>query len=577
MTDQPEQEVLAETTIRERSRSPRRDIAEGKVGDSPNLNKSPNSLIEKLAGTRQPRVLSIPQECVGKILGKHGETVVKLRQQTNTEIAINQDTRAKGFSICTITGPSDEACAEAQVAIEQLMQEHLISQQEQQKNMKEVKVPQQFVGLIIGKGGATIIKVKKHTGADVVMSQEKASDGFSIAQVSGESIEVVNGAVEIIEKMIESGRLAQDGDTHGAPGMKMEKLPGLEFLTEGEPNTPNGGEFGVMPTKGYSSKGTMDKGLGKGGVGPYSKNTPLQPDELCDTFDVPRKYLGLLIGKNGEAIKRFREQGYAKGLKIHVDQDGQEAGGVVKIVGKDWNAITMLKSEIQQNLFKAIGYLEAGGAQATTNTPTSSSKDYWNKDKNGKGGDKSSKGGYGKGKGDNSWGKDGKDSSKGWGKDSKDTGKGWGKSDGGKGSYGSNDNSWGGYSDNSWSDKGKSKGGKAFGGNNNNGGAEQDETRWWAQVFSEVLQAQSAPAPPKKEDPLEALMNQLSAGGGQQQQQHSNTGWGGQQQSNNDWSNNDWNSTGGWNQGSGNSGGNDSSDLTAALQQLLGGGGGSSW
>ena len=41
-------------------------------------------------------------------------------------------------------------------------------------------------------------------------------------------------------------------------------------------------------------------------------------------FEVPKKYLGLLIGKQGEAIKRFRAYAYDKGMAIVVNQNTSE-------------------------------------------------------------------------------------------------------------------------------------------------------------------------------------------------------------------------------------------------------------
>lgn len=44
-----------------------------------------------------------------------------------------------------------------------------------------------------------------------------------------------------------------------------------------------------------------------------------------ESFEVPKKYLGLLIGKQGEAIKRFRAYASEKGMAIVVNQNSQEA------------------------------------------------------------------------------------------------------------------------------------------------------------------------------------------------------------------------------------------------------------
>lgn len=43
---------------------------------------------------------------------------------------------------------------------------------------KDVKLPQKFVGMIIGAGGQTIVKLRKHTGAEIALLQETAAQGY---------------------------------------------------------------------------------------------------------------------------------------------------------------------------------------------------------------------------------------------------------------------------------------------------------------------------------------------------------------------------------------------------------------
>ncbi|CAD7951944.1 unnamed protein product [Amoebophrya sp. A120] len=99
-----------------------------------------------------------------------------------------------------------------------------------------------------------------------------------------------------------------------------------------------------------------------------------------DWFEVPQKYLGLLIGRNGDAIRRYRQFATERGMNIIVDQpqkmalsrsamqvngghltqaDLERMGpGTVHITGNDLANIISLKADMQQNLFKAISTLD---------------------------------------------------------------------------------------------------------------------------------------------------------------------------------------------------------------------------
>merc|ERR1712194_650404 len=97
-----------------------------------------------------------------------------------------------------------------------------------------------------------------------------------------------------------------------------------------------------------------------------SQKHPTDAGDVVETFEVPRKYLGLLIGKAGESIKRFRAMAGEKGIKIHVDQESSEIGGTVRISGWDHPAIVEVKAALTAILFKALSNLEneSGGAQS---------------------------------------------------------------------------------------------------------------------------------------------------------------------------------------------------------------------
>ena len=87
------------------------------------------------------------------------------------------------------------------------------------------------------------------------------------------------------------------------------------------------------------------------------------PSLVIDSFEVPKKYLGLFIGKKGESIRRFRDLAIVDHIDIVVDQQSNEAAGVVKIIGYNQDRITQLKAEMSQDLFKAISHIDIQSQQ----------------------------------------------------------------------------------------------------------------------------------------------------------------------------------------------------------------------
>ncbi|CAK0795632.1 unnamed protein product [Prorocentrum cordatum] len=57
------------------------------------------------------RNVKVPQQCVGKILGKMGASVNEMQAQTRCDIKMNQDTKEHGYSFAVITSVEDlDAC-----------------------------------------------------------------------------------------------------------------------------------------------------------------------------------------------------------------------------------------------------------------------------------------------------------------------------------------------------------------------------------------------------------------------------------------------------------------------------------
>ncbi len=84
-------------------------------------------------------------------------------------------------------------------------------------------------------------------------------------------------------------------------------------------------------------------------------------DPKTPSPQVPQKYVGLLVGKQGEAIRRFRQYAAERDMAIRVNQDDNGAAASVVITGNDMDDIVALKADMTQNLFQAIAKLDANG------------------------------------------------------------------------------------------------------------------------------------------------------------------------------------------------------------------------
>lgn len=382
------------------------------------------------------KIFSLPQGCVPRIIGSNGATITELRTRHGCGVAINQDTKEKGYSVCTVRGNAEEAVVACKGEIDRIMEESKLNAS------KEVQIPQKYVGMIIGASGVTLAKIRKHTGAQIEVIQDTANDGFSVAHVAG-TLEQVDKTVDVISKMVVSGRQASEGYQEylknvqaglvPAAPFKPDKMPGLEFLEE-ECEKPGGGQKSARNSSatnsgsawGYTPRskggpaaaggppgtevprgGFVGGGVGiKGGSGKGIAFVDASKHTLSDTFEVPQKYVGLLVGKQGEAIRRFRQYAAERDMAIRVNQDDPQSAASVVITGNEMDDIVALKADMTQNLFQAIAKLDANGPKGPMKgSPPSKGMDLWGGGK-GMGGGKSSSsyGGYGQKGGYNSYG-----------------------------------------------------------------------------------------------------------------------------------------------------------------------------
>ncbi|XP_011422132.2 far upstream element-binding protein 3-like isoform X4 [Crassostrea angulata] len=248
---------------------------------------------------------AIPDKMVGLIIGKGGEQITRLQAETGCKIQIAPDGSGMPDRQCTLTGSSG-----AIAACKQQIQDIIMRANQTGGPMMggmdgngggfggggggggggmgngggqtvvEMMVPGNKVGLVIGKGGETIKQLQERAGVKMVMIQDSniPSAAEKPLRISGDP-QKCQRAKEMV----------------------------LDLLAEKEMENMN---------KGFNDYGSYGGG---GGGGP--------PMEI----PVPRTAVGIVIGKNGDMIKKIQQESGAK-VQFKAD-DGNSPERVCAIAG----------------------------------------------------------------------------------------------------------------------------------------------------------------------------------------------------------------------------------------------------
>ena len=153
---------------------------------SDELNSGPNIKKSNMEGSTEQ--IAVPDKMVGMIIGRGGEQITRLQQDSNCKIQMAPDSGGQNVRMCTLTG-TDEAIAQAKSMIDGIIANGGVGagggvggcggggmggmggMGGGQGGLFEVMVPGNKVGLIIGKGGETIKMLQEQTGAKVIIIQ----------------------------------------------------------------------------------------------------------------------------------------------------------------------------------------------------------------------------------------------------------------------------------------------------------------------------------------------------------------------------------------------------------------------
>uniref|UniRef100_A0A4W6CVM5 Far upstream element (FUSE) binding protein 3 n=1 Tax=Lates calcarifer TaxID=8187 RepID=A0A4W6CVM5_LATCA len=218
---------------------------------------------------------------VGFIIGKGGEQISRIQLESGCKIQIASDSGGMMDRPCTLTG-SPENIEQAKRLLSEIVEQcrygpGFHSEMDGNSSIQQILIPANKVGLVIGKGGETIKQLQERTGVQMIMIQDDPmpTGADKPLRITGDPHKVQQ-ARELVVKLI------RDKDQ---------------------------GDFRA---------GRADFGSKMGG-------------SSLDVV-VPRFAVGIIIGRNGEMIKKIQNDA---GVRIQFKQDdGVSPDRVAQVMGQ---------------------------------------------------------------------------------------------------------------------------------------------------------------------------------------------------------------------------------------------------
>jgi transcription antitermination factor NusA-like protein len=317
---------------------------------------------------------------VGNIIGKGGETISSLREESGTKISINEGSCIGKKYI------SDESCPERIITVSGTIKDSFkaftmifkkmeekedtktnigTSFSKKNKHTSHFIVPSCQCGALIGKGGSKIKHIREVTGASVQVASDLLPGSTErLVTVSGSRDEVTQCIYHICCTMIESpakgtNKQYEPGQEGREEGRTLEKSGARNFINE----LLRISDFGTIPSKqdfqlGRNSKvmsndrgrtrdmehrgrredwrkRVVDRQSEERDVEYRGRRVREEKDErerereerdkeTCFKMRVPNELIGSVIGQGGSKIAEIRQMSGAR-IKISRDNDPEES------------------------------------------------------------------------------------------------------------------------------------------------------------------------------------------------------------------------------------------------------------
>lgn len=223
----------------------------------------------------------VPDKMVGFIIGKGGEQISRIQLESGCKIQIAPDSGGLLDRPCTLTG-TPENIEQAKRLLSEIVEQcrygpGFHSDMDGNGSVHQILIPANKVGLVIGKGGETIKQLQERTGVQMIMIQN-------------------------------------------------DPLP----TGADKPLRITGDPYKVQVARELVAKLIRDKDLGDFRVGKAEFGSKIGGNSL--DVAVPRFAVGIIIGRNGEMIKKIQSD---TGVRIQFKQDdGVSTDRVAQVTGQ---------------------------------------------------------------------------------------------------------------------------------------------------------------------------------------------------------------------------------------------------
>ncbi|XP_061879256.1 far upstream element-binding protein 1 [Entelurus aequoreus] len=301
----------------------------------------------------------VPDGMVGFIIGRGGEQISRLQQESGCKIQIAPDSGGMPDRSVNLTGPP-ESIQTAKRLLQEIVEKGRPAPAFHHNDgpgmtVQEIMVPSTKAGLVIGKGGETIKSLQERAGVKMVMIQDgpQNTGADKPLRISGEPFKVQQAKEMVMELIRDQGFREQRGEygsrvgggegldvpvprfavgiVIGRNGEMIKKIQSdtgvrIQFKPDdgsapdriaqimGPPDqAQHAAEIITDLLRSVQSGGGPGHGGGRGrgrGQGNWNMGPPGGLQEF--TFTVPTMKTGLIIGKGGETIKGISQQSGAR-------------------------------------------------------------------------------------------------------------------------------------------------------------------------------------------------------------------------------------------------------------------------
>ncbi|XP_040842698.1 poly(rC)-binding protein 3 isoform X8 [Ochotona curzoniae] len=247
---------------------------------------------------------------VGSIIGKKGETVKKMREESGARINISEGNCPE--RIVTITGPTD-AIFKAFAMIAYKFEEDIISSMSNSPATSKppvtlrLVVPASQCGSLIGKGGSKIKEMRESTGAQVQVAGDMLPNSTERAvTISGTPDAIIQCVKQICVVMLEAYTIQGQ---YAIPHPDLTKLHQLAM--QQTPFPPLGQTNPAFPAEKLPLHSSEEAQNLMGQSPGLDASPPASTHELT----IPNDLIGCIIGRQGTKINEIRQMSGAQ-IKI---------------------------------------------------------------------------------------------------------------------------------------------------------------------------------------------------------------------------------------------------------------------